>query len=178
MLKKILRYIGIALAAFAGIGLLLPGKAHVERQTTVAAPVALVFDQINELKNWVNWSPWYQLDPSARWNYSSPSTAGIGAWYTWEGDRKTVGSGKMTILDADSTKMLHCKMEFSGSADSFADFKLTAKDSTSTTVVWTFDTDHGMNPIARWFGLGMEKFIGPDYTQGLANLKKVCEKPK
>ena len=110
MLKKILRYLFIAVATFAGIGLLLPGKSHVERQTTIEAPATVVFDQINELKNWVNWSPWYQLDPKATWVYSAPSTAGVGAWYTWEGDKKTVGSGKMTILEADSLKKLHCKM--------------------------------------------------------------------
>jgi hypothetical protein len=176
MLKKVLRYLFIAVAAFAGIGLLLPGKTHIERQTTIAAPNRLVFDQINELQNWKAWSPWYALDPNAKWVFSTPSTAGIGAWYTWEGDRKTVGSGKMTILDADSTKMLHCKMEFGGSADSFADFKFTPKDSTATTLIWTFDTDHGLNPFARWFGLGFEKFIGPDYEKGLANLKTICEK--
>jgi carbon monoxide dehydrogenase subunit G len=177
MLKKILRYLFIAVAAFAGIGLLLPGKSHVERQIEIAAPSAIVFGQINELKNWAAWSPWQQLDPNAKWVFSSPSTAGVGAWYTWEGN-KAVGSGKMTILDTDSTKMLHCKMEFGGAGDSFADFKLTPKDSTATQIVWTLDTDLGINPMARWFGLGFEKFIGPDYERGLANLKTVCEKLK
>ncbi len=177
MLKTILRYLFIGIAALAGIGFLLPGKSHVERQTTIAAPNTFVFNQINELKNWVNWSPWQELDPNAKWVYSTLSTAGVGAWYTWEGNEK-VGSGKLTILDADSTKMLHCKMEFGKGADSFADFKLTPKDSTTTTVVWTLDTDLGLNPLARWFGLGMETFIAPDYEKGLANLKAVCEKPK
>jgi carbon monoxide dehydrogenase subunit G len=178
MLNKILRYLFIAVAAFIGIGLLLPGKSHVERQIEIAASAPAVFDQVNELKNWANWSPWHQLDPNAKWVYSAPSAAGIGAWYTWEGDKKTVGSGKMTILDAEPTKMLHCKMEFRGEGDSFADFKLTPKDSVSTKVTWTFDAEHGLNPLARWFGLGFDSFIGPDYEKGLANLKKVCEKPK
>jgi hypothetical protein len=178
MLKKILRYLLIAVGLFSAIGLLLPGKSHIERQTTIAAPVTTVFGQVNELKNWASWSPWQKLDPNAKWVYSTPSTAGVGAWYTWEGDKKTVGSGKMTILDADSTKMLHCKMEFRGEADSFADFKFTAKDSTATTIVWSLDTDLGINPLSRWFGLAMDTFIGPDYEKGLASLKSVCEKVK
>jgi Polyketide cyclase / dehydrase and lipid transport len=178
MLKKVLRYLFIAIATFMGIGLLLPGKSHVERQIDIAAPSATIYAQINELKNWVNWSPWHKMDPNAKWMYSAPSTAGIGAWYTWEGDKKTVGSGKMTILDADSLKMMHCKMEFQGEADSFADFKLTAKDSTATSIVWTLDTDLGFNPMTRWFGLAMNTFVGPDYEKGLANLKTVCEQEK
>jgi hypothetical protein len=80
MLKKILRYLFIAVAIFLSVGLLLPGKSHVERQITIVAPTTAVFGQVNELKNWVNWSPWHQLDPNAKWVYSTPSTAGIGAW--------------------------------------------------------------------------------------------------
>jgi Polyketide cyclase / dehydrase and lipid transport len=177
MFNKILRYLLIAVATLSGIGLFLPGKTHIERHTVIAASAPVVFEQINELKNWQNWSRWHQLDPNARWNYSTPSTAGIGAWYTWEGNNK-IGSGKMMILDADSTKMLHCKMEFGRGNEAFADFKLTAKDSTSTTIVWTMDADYGLNPAARWFGLATESFVGPDYEKGLANLKALCEKTK
>jgi carbon monoxide dehydrogenase subunit G len=176
MLKKILRYIFIGIATFTAIGFFLPGKTHVERQMTITAPNSVVFNQINELKNWAAWSPWQDLDPNAQWTYA-PQTAGIGAWYSWAGNNK-VGSGKMTILDSDSTKNLHCKMEFGGAADSFADFKLTPKDSTNTLVVWAFDTDHGINPFARWFGLGFDGFIGNDYQKGLLKLKAVCENIK
>ncbi len=178
MLRKILRYLLIALAVFMGIGLLLPGKLHFERQIDIAAPADVVYQQVNELKNWPNWSPWYALDPTAKMVYSSPLSAGSGAWYTWEGDKKTVGSGKLTILEADSLKLVHCKMNFGSNSASFADFKLTAIDSTSTKVVWSFDTDHGLNTFARWFGLVLEKLLSPDYEKGLQKLKTVCETPK
>lgn len=178
MLRKILRYLLIAFALLMGIGLLLPGKTHFERQMGIAAPANVVYQQIHELKNWPNWSYWYALDPTAKMVYSSPASAGLGAWYTWDGDKKTVGSGKLTILEADSAKLLRCKMNFGDNSASFADFKLTATDTTSTKVVWTFDTDHGLNPLARWFGLMMEGFLSPDFEKGLAKLKTVCETAK
>jgi hypothetical protein len=178
MLRKILRYLLIAVALLMGIGLLLPGKTHFERQIDIAAPANVVYNQVNELKNWPAWSPWYALDPTAKMVYSSPASAGLGAWYTWDGDKKTVGSGKLTILEADSSKLVRCKMNFGDNSESFADFKLTATDSTSTKVTWSFDTDHGFNPPARWFGLVLEKFLSPDFEKGLAKLKTVCETGK
>ena len=178
MLRKILRYLLIAFALLMGIGFLLPGKLHFERQTDIAASADVVYKQVNELKNWPNWSPWYALDPTAKLVYSTPASAGLGAWYAWDGDKKTVGSGKLTILEADSLKLVRCKMNFGDNSASFADFKFSATDSTSTKVVWTFDTDHGMNPVARWFGLVLEKFLSPDFEKGLTNLKTVCETAK
>jgi hypothetical protein len=32
-----------------------------------------------------------------------------------------------------------------------------------------------MNPLFRWFGLFIEKMIGPDFEKGLANMKKLAE---
>jgi hypothetical protein len=42
-------------------------------------------------------------------------------------------------------------------------------------VLWGFDAEHGMNPLARWFGLLFDRMIGPDFEQGLAKLKTVME---
>jgi hypothetical protein len=42
-------------------------------------------------------------------------------------------------------------------------------------VTWAFDTDLGMNPMARYMGLAFERFIGPDYERGLAKLKQLAE---
>lgn len=176
MLKKILRFVLILAIVVIGGGFLMPGTSHVERQTDINAPAAVVFDQLNELKNWNNWSPWAKLDPNVKMTYSQPSSAGIGAFYTWASQQSNVGEGKMTILDAKPNELLHYRMDFKGANEAFADFRLTAKDSTSTHLVWTFDTDHGLNPISRWFGLMFEKLIAPDYEKGLATLKANLEK--
>jgi hypothetical protein len=43
-------------------------------------------------------------------------------------------------------------------------------------VVWVDAGDLGMNPINRWFGLFLDKLIGPDFERGLTNLRKLAEK--
>jgi hypothetical protein len=175
MLSKILRGLLILVVGFLGIGLLLPGNTHIERAIDIAAPAPAVFDHINELKNWAKWSPFVAYDPNMKVIYSEPSSAGIGASYAWIGNDH-VGEGKMTITETKPTEKVRFKMAFKGGDPANADFIIAAKDSTTTKVVWTFDQDTGMNPLSRWFGIAMNSFLGPDYEQGLANLKAVCEK--
>jgi hypothetical protein len=40
---------------------------------------------------------------------------------------------------------------------------------------WTNEGEMGGNPINRWFGLMMDRMVGPDFEAGLANLKKLAE---
>lgn len=43
-------------------------------------------------------------------------------------------------------------------------------------VVWSDAGDLGMNPLSRWFGLFLDRMIGPDFEKGLSNLKRNLEK--
>lgn len=171
---KILKRVLIFIVAIIAIGFLMPGTTHVERSIEIHAPAPKIYEQINELKNWTNWSPWAKLDPNTVWHYSEPSS-GTGAYYTWESSKKEVGSGKLTLLEAKPYELIRYKMEFKDMGESLADFKFSAKDSTSTKVVWSFDNDNGLNPFQRWIGLFMDKLLGPDFEKGLANLKANAE---
>jgi hypothetical protein len=44
-----------------------------------------------------------------------------------------------------------------------------------TKVVWIDAGDLGMNPLNRWFGVFLDKLIGPDFEKGLANIAKKVE---
>ncbi len=59
-----------------------------------------------------------------------------------------------------------------GKSQSFWDLK---PEGTGTSATWGFKMKlDGM--MDRWFGLLMERFIGPDYDKGLAKLKALAEK--
>ena len=174
---KIIKYILYPILALLGIGFFLPGSTRLERVTDINAPDSLVFNQINELKNWQNWSPWFQVDPKAGYSYSDPST-GQGAYFTWESQNSKLGTGKTSILSAEANKLVHTKTVMNGFGELMGDFKLMVKDSAHTNLTWTFDMDYGANPILRWIGLTMGKATGGDYDKGLARLKEVCEKEK
>jgi carbon monoxide dehydrogenase subunit G len=46
-----------------------------------------------------------------------------------------------------------------------------------TVVTWTQKGDVGGNPLKHYLAAAMDRMVGPDFEQGLANLKALAEKP-
>jgi effector-binding domain-containing protein len=66
------------------------------------------------------------------------------------------------------------KLDFGGEGIAYATFNLEPAEG-GTKVVWSMDMDVGMNPAMRYMGLMFDTWIGKDYEEGLANLKKLVE---
>ena len=66
------------------------------------------------------------------------------------------------------------EMEFEGQGGAEADFFFEPNEDGTTTVTWAFDTEHE-NVMGRWFGVMLDRMLGPDYEKGLTNLKRVAE---
>ena len=174
---KILKWLaGIVLAlivVFVGGAYLLPREVGAERSITVAASPEEVFPHLNSLKAFNEWSPWSGRDPDMVPAFSGPEE-GVGATMTWESEQRDVGSGTQTITVSDPGKHIETALDFGEMGTATAWFDLEAEGA-GTKVTWSFQTDMGLNPIARWIGLGMDDWVGADYEQGLANLKARVE---
>ena len=48
-------------------------------------------------------------------------------------------------------------------------------DGTGTRITWTLDTDFSGSLLGRYFGLALDRMVGPDYEKGLAQLQAVAE---
>jgi hypothetical protein len=113
------------------------------------------------------------MDPAAVYEYSEPSE-GLGSWMSWKG--KTVGTGKNTVIDTVSNQKVRFKLDFGGQGDHFAEFNF-KEDAGKTQVRWTFESDHGWNPVDRWFYFAfVNKMLSKQYEDGLVKLKAFCEK--
>lgn len=154
-------------------GLLLPAQTHVERSVRIERPVAEVFRTLNSFQQFNEWSPWFAADPQARYSYEGPDE-GVGARMAWSGNR-AVGSGSQEIVESHAPDRIVVVLDFGGSAAK-ATYRL-AGEGGSTRLTWSFDTEHGFNPLDRWFGLIFERMIGRDYERGLARLKTMMEQP-
>jgi effector-binding domain-containing protein len=142
-----------------------------ERSKVISASPELLFAQVNDLKNWESWSPWHELDPDMKLEYSSANPVGDGEWYKWEGDDK-VGSGKLTILESNPVERIKTQMEFMQAGEpAFSDWIFEPVEG-GTKVTWTFEGD--MSGLNKWFGLLMDFFLGPQYEQGLHLLDSVA----
>ncbi len=157
----------LVLAAF-----FFPRTYRIERSAVMNAKPAAVHAQIADLKAWKSWGAWQEKDPGMKLSYSEPST-GVGAWSAWESAKE--GTGKMTITKQSPTEVVYSLEMLDFSTKSTGRLALVA-EGTGTRVLWTDEGDLGMNPMNRWFGLFIERMIGPDFEKGLSNIKKIVEK--
>ena len=170
--KRVFMVLGSILVVLAVIGMVLPSHVRVERSTVINAPPSRVYAYVDSLEAWVAWSPWYEAEPDAKYTYSGPET-GEGATVEWVGE--VVGTGKQVITESLPHASIKTSLDFGSQGMATADWTFEETDDEGTKVTWGFDTDLGLNPIARYMGLMMNRWIGADYEKGLAKLKSVCE---
>jgi uncharacterized protein YndB with AHSA1/START domain len=173
---RILKRVVLALVALVALLVLVaymfPRHVELDRSVVIAAPAEAIYPLIVEPRRFQEWSPWYEKDPNAKYTYEGPER-GVGASMRWSGNRD-VGEGSQTVIAAEENRRVETALDFGPQGTATASFTLTPQDR-GTRVVWGFVTDLGFNPMSRWFGLFFESLLGPDYEQGLANLKRVVE---
>ncbi len=172
ILKKILLVFAVLIVVLAIIGWMMPSSLHIERSLNMKAPTASIFNQVNVMKNWENWSPWKAMDPEMKVTYNNiPS--GNGASYSWVGEK--TGVGKMTLSDVKENETIGTILEFEGQKEAMSGFRF-EKEGEETKVVWYFDSEIGNNPFMRLFwkmGVGM---MEDTFDKGLASLSEAAEK--
>ena len=164
--------VGLALIATV-IAYLLPREVTVARSITVDAPASAVFPLVNSLQESARWSPWLGLDPDVRLAYSGPDH-GVGNRLDWRSDHPKVGSGTQVITASDPDRSVASDLDFGDMGTARAAFTLEPAG-TGTLVTWTLVADMGLNPVGRWMGLMMDRWVGTDYERGLINLRRVAE---
>jgi hypothetical protein len=174
MIKFILLALAAVTLVFLIIAVLQPDDFRVSRAATIAAPPAVIFDQINTLQNWNAWSPWAKLDPNAKNTFEGPPS-GVGASFAWAGNNQ-VGEGRMTITESKPDERILMRLEFIKPFAATNTTEFTFKPAgNQTTVSWTMLGKN--NFMSKCVGLIMncEKMVGGQFEQGFANLKGIVE---
>ena len=175
---KVFRWALIVIVVLAvglvGVGFLLPSKFRVERSATINAPAEKVYGLIADPRAWAKWAVWNQRDPAMKITYGGPPT-GAGAKWTWES--KSEGNGTMEFTKAESPKGVEFKLDFPDMKMMSQGALVLEPSGTSTKVTWSNFGDLGGNPLVRYFGLVMDRMVGPDFDAGLTNLKALAEAP-
>jgi carbon monoxide dehydrogenase subunit G len=171
--RKVLLGTGAVMVVAALVGLMLPRHVRVERSIVVNAPPAAVFEILNSFRQFNEWSPWAQLDPDAKYSVEGP-VSGVGATLRWVGDPATLGSGSQAIVESRPSELVRMAIDF-GPTRAAGTFTL-KPDGSGTRVVWTLETDLGMNPVSRYFGRMLDGMIGGDFERGLQKLKRFAER--
>ena len=173
---KFLKILGIILAVIVAIfvitGFVLSGEAQMHRSIVINAPVDKVYREVNTFYNIFDWSPWTKMDPNMKTEFSGPEY-GVGAKYSWQSEDPNVGNGSQELLESVENKYVKTKMDFDIPGEYYAEFIL-EPEGEGTKVTWTYigKSDEFM---MKFFMLGTDSFLGPQYEEGLADLKYYIE---
>lgn len=174
MLKVIGILLLVAIAVILGMALTQPPTFQVVRQVTIEAPPEKIYPFLDDFHQWAVWSPWEKLDPAMKRTFGGPES-GVGATYAWEGN-SDVGAGRMEVKEAVEPSKVGIQLDFLKpfEAHNTADFALTPQES-GTEVVWTMTGHHNFMSKVMCVFVSMDKMVGKDFEQGLANLKAAAE---
>ena len=172
-ITRVVLILVVLAAVLAVAGLLLPRKVRVERSTVVNAPRSTLFALVNSFTLFNKWSPWFALDPQAKYVYTGPAI-GVGARMSWVGDPGTMGSGSQEIVESHAYERVITSVDFGARGTSMLTFTISPAGQ-GMRVNWAMETDLGMNPVSRYFGILIDRMVGGDFERGLAGLKTLAE---
>ncbi len=166
MLKKIgliLIAVVFALLVFPSV---LPREAKVERRVNIKSTAAAVYAVLADFHQFRSWDPWSPMEPEST---SKVEGQGLGAIYSWEGEK--VGRGKMVIKDLKDNERVDVLLTFEEPFPSQAhtSWIVSALPNGETEVVWYFEQE--LSYFQRYFGLVMDRMLGADFEAGLTRLK-------
>jgi len=153
------------------LSLLAKKSYRIERSMEIEAARETVFEQVRLFKNFTNWSPWHFMDPDMK--ISIEGTDGeVGTMYKWDSNNKDVGKGYQKLVSANAGR-LDYEVDFGlGPSPSYF---LVEGDSQKTKITWVIDMHLPFGIRAGGMLTDLNTYVGKDYENGLANLKKYCE---
>jgi Polyketide cyclase / dehydrase and lipid transport len=178
MFKKILLGLLFLVVALIVIVAIQPEDFTVSRSITVQAPVAKVFDEIDDFQSFQTWSPWAKLDPNCKYAFEGPET-GTGSIMKWSGNDE-VGEGSLTITESDPSSGVKQKLVFTKPFACRNDVAISLKpdEDEKTNIVWSMSGKNDFMGKAMSLIMNMDEMVGSMYDKGLATLKEKVEKPQ
>jgi uncharacterized protein YndB with AHSA1/START domain len=177
MLKKILLVLAALVLIFVVVVAMQPSEFQMERSTTVTAPPADVFAQVNDFRKMNAWSPWKDLDPNAKFGFDGPPE-GQGMIMTWSGNSQ-VGEGKMTLTESKPNELVKIKVEMIKPMEGSSTAEFTFKpEGDKTAVTWSTAAHHNFVQKAMCLIMNGKKMMSEMMDKGLAQLKTAAEQQK
>jgi len=172
-MKRVLIIAGLLVAVLASVGLILPSGWSVERAIVVDAGPGALYPFVATPKRWTEWTVWtVEQDESLSYQYSGPDS-GKGVVQSWTS--KSSGSGRLEITTASPKTGVVYELAMDDQKMSARGTILFQHHDDGTLVSWSLMGDVGGNIFARYMGLAMESFVGPDFEAGLAKLETLAE---
>ena len=157
---------------------LLPRAYDFERTVTIQQSPEKIFDEVNSLKKWPNWSKQFNVDQieKLKINYSG-TDAGVGAAQTWSEIR---GAGKLWIAESVPAKKLVYESEFASFPKMTGTFLFSPKGKNATQVTLRHQGRLPRTPLDGLMSMSgvFSSQMGHEYEKSLLGLKEFIESNK
>ena len=172
----ILVVVGGLIVLYFLIAFFLPATKTLYRSTIIDKSAKNIFPLITDFNYYRQWNPWSEKEPEAKGEMSG-EPGKIGHKWNWEG--KKIGAGYLQIKKLEEGKFVRSDLIFTAPRKMTSEdlWKFEEIEKNRTKVTWEHFTELGY-PTERYFGLMLEKILGPDFEKGLKNLKKLSETSK
>ncbi|MEY8760380.1 SRPBCC family protein [Chryseobacterium tongliaoense] len=179
---KILKWIIIVLASILIVWLvaaaLVSGECKYEKSISINAPAEKVWQNTNTLKAMDLWSPWNDLDPDMKKDWTGV-TGQPGEKMCWNSKNDNAGKGCQKVKKVDaSNKRIETQIKFLTPYESEANAYVTVvPEGNGSKATWGFTSIIPYPFTLMKLFMNMEDAIGKDYQKGLSKLKEISEKP-
>ena len=179
-MKKILGILGglilLGIVVLAVLVFVTPSDYKVQREVTINKPRADVLNYAKMLKNQNEWGPWIKKDPAINLTYKG-NDGEPGFTTSWNSAKEDIGVGEQEIKKI-TEKEINTEIRFTKpfEATSQAFMIMDEVSPTQTKVKWGFNGSMPKPMNLMLLFMDMDKEVGKDFDEGLANLKSILEK--
>lgn len=163
---------GVLVVGFLVYGSRLPAKWEVIATQTVKADRERLFDYLNEIRNWEQWTIWSKdVNTSFEFSYEG-APSGTGATQCW---RAKSQFGKTKICSAQRPEKIAYMFQFGHGQHMMKGCLTLRPRGSETEVVWAAYGDSGTNPSRKIMARMMVPYMQKDFERGLLRLKRIME---
>ena len=151
-----------------------PNEFDFSRSRIIKAPKPVLFNKVNDFKNWPSFSPWIEQEPNAVLTYGE-KTSGVDGNYSWNGE--ILGEGSMTTVAIEDNKSISQQIVFIKPFESESDINWTFEDTEEgTKVTWSMKGKQDfMTKMYTTFAGSIEANTSPDFERGLFKLDSIVQ---
>jgi hypothetical protein len=179
--------VALIIVAVLGVvaGFVMPGTGHVERSLVIGKDIRQVYDVMDNLRRFPDYSTQRGDDPKIQYTLSGPAY-GPGATLDWTSSVSKVGDGKLTIASAqpepntiDSSVrnaqiIWNLDNNWRGNDKHFTiDLEREGRQGKLTKVTWSYDVAYGFNLLNRYSNLYIHGDPDTLIQYSLSNLQNV-----
>jgi len=144
----------IVTALIVIIGVFLPSSGRVERSVEVSNPVRQIYDSLNTLQRFPEWSAERRVDSALSYEFSGPRE-GVGTKVAYSSSNPEVGNGSLEIVSSDLDNQVKMAVEnaYAGTNKSYTVRIVPAPNAKTSRIFWAYEVEYGWNLMARYAGM-------------------------